>query len=74
MLSLFLSEIAHIRLPVYVHVHLYAAIFAATRIAGVVVGIIALGLCTALGFWDTGLNPTPRLRRVEVAAGEIQRG
>jgi hypothetical protein len=72
MLSLFLSEIAHIRLPVYVHVH--AAIFAATRIAGVVVGIIALGLCTALGFWDTGLNPTPRLRPVEVAAGEIQRG
>jgi K+-sensing histidine kinase KdpD len=44
MLSLFLSEIAHIRLPVYLHVHLYAAIFAATRIAGVVVGIIALGL------------------------------
>jgi CheY-like chemotaxis protein len=30
--------------------------------------------CIALGFWDTGLNPTPRLRWVEVAAGEIQRG
>jgi hypothetical protein len=24
--------------------------------------------CTALGFWDTGLNPKLRLRRVEAAA------
>jgi hypothetical protein len=30
--------------------------------------------CTGLGFWDTGLNPTPLLRRVEVVAGESQLG
>ena len=28
-------------------------------------------VCTALGFWDTGLNPTPRWQRFEVASGEI---
>ena len=31
-------------------------------------------VCTGLGFWDTGLNPTPLLRRVEVVAGESQLG
>jgi K+-sensing histidine kinase KdpD len=41
LLSLFLSEIAHIRVPVYAHVHLYVAIFLATRIGGLLVGIAA---------------------------------
>ena len=27
--------------------------------------------CTARGFWDTGLKPTPHERRFEVASGEI---
>ena len=44
LLSLLLSEIAHIRLLVYAHVHLYAAIFLATRTGGLLVGIAALVL------------------------------
>ena len=50
LLSLFLSEIAHIRLPVYAHIHLYAAIFLATRIGGLLAGIAATVL--ALIFAD----------------------
>jgi transposase len=30
--------------------------------------------CTALGFWDTGLKPTPPERAVEAAACDIQPG
>ena len=50
LLSLFLSEIAHIRLPVYAHIHLYAGIFLATRIGGLLAGIAATVL--ALIFAD----------------------
>ena len=31
-------------------------------------------MCTGLGIWDTGLNPMPLLRRVEVVAGESRPG
>ena len=30
--------------------------------------------CTALGFWDTGLKPTPPERAVEAVAGDTQPG
>src|SRR4051812_47548485 len=33
---------------------------------------LAIGpLCTACGFWDTGLNPTQRWQQFEVASAEI---
>jgi K+-sensing histidine kinase KdpD len=38
-LSLILSEVVHTQLPVYAHVHLYGAIFLATRVGGLVSGI-----------------------------------
>ena len=44
LLSLILSEIAQLQLPVYTHVHLYGAIFLATRLAGLVSGIAAFML------------------------------
>ncbi len=50
LVSLFLSEIAHIRLPVYAHIHLYGAIFLATRTGGLLVGIA--GLVLTLVFSD----------------------
>jgi len=50
LLSLSLSEVAHIRPPVYAQVHLYGAIFAAARIGGLQAGLAALML--ALGLSD----------------------
>ena len=50
LLSLFLSEIAHIRLPVYAHIQLFVAIFLATRIGGLLAGTAAMVL--ALVFSD----------------------
>lgn len=50
LLSLFLWDIAHIRLPVYAQLHLYGAIFLATRIGGIRSGIVAFVL--ALGVSD----------------------
>jgi K+-sensing histidine kinase KdpD len=50
LLSLFLSEVAHIRPPVYAQVHLYGAIFAAARIGGLQAGLAAFVL--ALGLSD----------------------
>src|SRR3954462_885798 len=50
LVSVFLSEIADIRLPVYAHIHLYAAIVLATRIGGSLAGIAATVL--ALVFSD----------------------
>ena len=47
LVSLFLSEIAHVRLPVHAQIPLYLASFAAARIGGLTAGIIAFGL--ALG-------------------------
>ena len=35
---------------------------------------IARVRCTARGFWDTGLKPTPPERAVEVVAGDTQPG
>jgi len=44
---------------------------------GVIQGIFlqdAGGQCTARGFWDTGLNPTPPLRRAEAVSDGIALG
>jgi len=30
-----------------------------------------VSVCTACGFWDTGLNPTQQWRQFEAASGEI---
>ena len=48
MLSLLLSGIAHIRLPVYAQLHLYGAIFVATRFGGLQSGIVAFVLAFLL--------------------------
>jgi hypothetical protein len=36
--------------------------------------VLVASLCTALGFWDTGLKPTPPERSVEAVVGDIQPG
>ena len=47
-LSLLLSGITHIRLPVHAQVHLYGAIFVATRFGGLQAGIAAFVLAFLL--------------------------
>lgn len=47
-LSLFLSAILHVRLPVYAHVHLYGAILIATHFGGLLSGIAAFVLAFLL--------------------------
>jgi K+-sensing histidine kinase KdpD len=44
MLSLFLSEIVHLHLPVYAQIHLYGAIFISARIGGLRSGLAGFGL------------------------------
>lgn len=48
LLSLLLWDIAHVRLPVYAQVHLYAAIFVAARIGGLRSGLTAFALTLAI--------------------------
>ena len=38
------------------------------------IGGFAYGICTALGFWDSGLNPTPPLRWAEAVSDGIALG
>ena|SRR5215469_7596900 len=44
MLSLLLSGLAHLHLPIYAQVHLYGAIFISARIGGLRSGLAAFGL------------------------------